>query len=329
MPSAEQRDQLKELLIVPAGARRSALDRLRRGPTQPTTTGLVEALRRLNDVRELGVSELDRSSIPAGRLRVLARYASTARAQVFQRMPAERGIATLLACCRPPPRTTCWTSWTCCSPICWHVRKVKRSGVDYAPSVIWTWLPYCCATSGCSYSTSPRPIRRCAARSSGRPRERIEHAVETIRELARPPENQQRPKPCSAATARSASLCRRSWRPSLRTRLTVAERCWQPGSSCAASSGWRHHRCTRLRCASSRRPGDGWSSARTRASTAGRIPSVCCRRRSPRSNGATCGFRQASTGEIHERSCSAATPGKRNAHQSAAYWGETSGQNPS
>jgi hypothetical protein len=36
MPSAEQRDQLKELLIVPAGARRSALDRLRRGPTQPS-----------------------------------------------------------------------------------------------------------------------------------------------------------------------------------------------------------------------------------------------------------------------------------------------------
>src|SRR5438105_15812498 len=46
---------------------------------------------------KVGVSELDLSGIPAGRLRVLARYASNARAQVFQRMPAERGIATLLA----------------------------------------------------------------------------------------------------------------------------------------------------------------------------------------------------------------------------------------
>jgi hypothetical protein len=59
MPSAEQLNQLKELLVVPAGGRRFALDRLRRGPTQPTAVGLVEALRRLSDVRELGVSELD------------------------------------------------------------------------------------------------------------------------------------------------------------------------------------------------------------------------------------------------------------------------------
>jgi hypothetical protein len=97
MPSAEQRDRLKELLVVPAGARRSALDRLRRGPTQPTAAGLLEALRRLSDARVLGVSDLDPSGIPAGRVRVLARYASSARAQVFQRMPAEHGIATLLA----------------------------------------------------------------------------------------------------------------------------------------------------------------------------------------------------------------------------------------
>src|SRR6266849_4112235 len=97
VPSAEQRDHLKELLVVPAGARRSALGRLRRGPTQPTAVGLLEALRRLIDVRGLSVGELDLSDIPAGRLKVLARYASTARAQAIQRMPAERGIATLVA----------------------------------------------------------------------------------------------------------------------------------------------------------------------------------------------------------------------------------------
>jgi len=97
MPSAERRDRLEELLVVPAGGRRSALDRLRRGPTQPTAAGLVEALRRLNDARAHGVSDLDLTGIPAGRLGVLARYASSARAQVFQRMPTERAIATLLA----------------------------------------------------------------------------------------------------------------------------------------------------------------------------------------------------------------------------------------
>jgi hypothetical protein len=33
LPSAEQRDRLRQLLVVPAGSRRSPLDRLRRGPT--------------------------------------------------------------------------------------------------------------------------------------------------------------------------------------------------------------------------------------------------------------------------------------------------------
>jgi len=36
LPSAEQRDQLKELLVVPAGARRSPMDQLRKGrPSRP------------------------------------------------------------------------------------------------------------------------------------------------------------------------------------------------------------------------------------------------------------------------------------------------------
>jgi hypothetical protein len=97
MPSTAQRDRLKELLVVPAGARRSALDRLRRGPTQPAAAGLLQALRRLNEARALGVSDPDVSGPPAGRLRGLARDASNARAQVFHRMPDDRGIATLPA----------------------------------------------------------------------------------------------------------------------------------------------------------------------------------------------------------------------------------------
>jgi hypothetical protein len=86
-----------ELVVVPAGGRRSPLDRLRRGPTQPAALGLIEALRRVEDARELGVDNLDLSRIPAGRLKLLAHYASTARAQAIQPMPAERAIATLVA----------------------------------------------------------------------------------------------------------------------------------------------------------------------------------------------------------------------------------------
>jgi TnpA family transposase len=97
LPSAEQRDRLRQLLVVPAGSRRSQLDRLRRGPTQPTAAGLIDTLRRLRDARELGVDDLDLSELPTGRLRLLARHANTVRAQAIQRMPAERGIATLVA----------------------------------------------------------------------------------------------------------------------------------------------------------------------------------------------------------------------------------------
>jgi len=56
-----------------------------------------DALRRLRDACELNLDDLDLSNIPAGRLKVLARYASTVRAQSIQRMPTERGIATLVA----------------------------------------------------------------------------------------------------------------------------------------------------------------------------------------------------------------------------------------
>jgi hypothetical protein len=97
LPSEEQRDRLRQVLVVPAGSRRSPLDQLRRGPTQPNAAGLVDALRRLRAARELGVGDLDLSWLPPGRLKLLARFATTARAQAIRRMPAERGMATLVA----------------------------------------------------------------------------------------------------------------------------------------------------------------------------------------------------------------------------------------
>ena len=97
LPSDEQRDRLRNLLTVPAGSRRSALDQLRRGPTQPNATGLVDELQRLRAAREVGVGDLDLSRLPPSRLKLLARSAATMRAQAIQRMPAERGMPTLVA----------------------------------------------------------------------------------------------------------------------------------------------------------------------------------------------------------------------------------------
>jgi len=97
IPSEEQRTHLDGLLVVPAGARASALDRLRRAPTRASAPSLVDALKRLKEVRDLGVSHLDLSHIPVGRLTSLARYAATSWAPVIARMPADRRTATLLA----------------------------------------------------------------------------------------------------------------------------------------------------------------------------------------------------------------------------------------
>jgi hypothetical protein len=61
---------------------------------------LVEALRRLAEVRALGISDLDLSNTPAGHIRRLARYAATSWVSVIARMPAARRTATLVAFAR-------------------------------------------------------------------------------------------------------------------------------------------------------------------------------------------------------------------------------------
>ena len=59
--------RLEKLLLVPEGARRSELDRLRRPPFTPTITGLVKALQRLAEMRGLGASALDGIPVVSGK----------------------------------------------------------------------------------------------------------------------------------------------------------------------------------------------------------------------------------------------------------------------
>ena len=97
--SAEQRDRLQHLLETDDTGF-SRLDQLRRAPRRLSSPELVRALTRLEDIRSLGVGELDLSRIPPRRIRMLARYAAAARAQAIARMPDERRIATLVAFAR-------------------------------------------------------------------------------------------------------------------------------------------------------------------------------------------------------------------------------------
>src|SRR3954463_13985846 len=92
-----QAARLELLLVADASSRQSPLERLRRAPTRVSVAGMVEALERLQEIRALGVSHVDLSTVPPVRVQVLARYAALARAQAIARMPPLRRHATLLA----------------------------------------------------------------------------------------------------------------------------------------------------------------------------------------------------------------------------------------
>ena len=108
LPTPEQRATLDAMLLVPEGSRRSNLDRLRRSPTTISARALCQALERLSEIEKLGMSDLDFSRIPPGRVGALARQANAARAQaIMARMPDDRRIATLVAFVSRLERTAC------------------------------------------------------------------------------------------------------------------------------------------------------------------------------------------------------------------------------
>jgi len=100
LPSATQRANLERLVHAQDDQRQTPLDRLRRGPIHANSVTLVAALKRLDEIRALDVGALNLAAIPSSRLRVLARHAATARAQVLDHLPPARRVATLLAFAR-------------------------------------------------------------------------------------------------------------------------------------------------------------------------------------------------------------------------------------
>ena len=58
---------------------------------------MVGALARLEEIRALGINQLDVSRLPAGRIQTLARHAASFWAANITRMPEQRRIATMVA----------------------------------------------------------------------------------------------------------------------------------------------------------------------------------------------------------------------------------------
>ena len=92
----EQRTRLEALLTVPEQGRSSWLDKLRSGPVRVSGRALVQAIRRLQTVRDLGI-KLPATGVPPSRLSSLARFAGTAKVTAISRLPPVRRLATLVA----------------------------------------------------------------------------------------------------------------------------------------------------------------------------------------------------------------------------------------
>lgn len=94
--TAEQGERLDALLTVPEGGHRTTWEVLRTSPTRITAPALQSALERIEQIRAVGVCEVDLRDVPETRRVQLARHALTAWSQTLLRMPVSRRRAVLL-----------------------------------------------------------------------------------------------------------------------------------------------------------------------------------------------------------------------------------------
>jgi hypothetical protein len=94
--AAHHGPSFEQLLDVPEGDQLSRWEDLRAGPRKLTANEVAESFERLAAVRAVGVGHLT-VDVPPGRLRALARYGLSAKAQTLRRLSPQRRTATLLA----------------------------------------------------------------------------------------------------------------------------------------------------------------------------------------------------------------------------------------
>lgn len=95
--SPEQQTDLQGLLARAGVSRASNLERLRRAPTHASAPVLVQSLARLTEARQLDVGPQDLVNVPPSRMKALAQYAVTTKAQNIANLTEHRRIATLVS----------------------------------------------------------------------------------------------------------------------------------------------------------------------------------------------------------------------------------------
>jgi TnpA family transposase len=97
LPDEIQARNLLNLLKIEEGTRISKLEWLRREERRATSRTIVSAIRRLQTIRTIGVSHIDLSALPIGRINAMARYGLLAWAQTIENLDEKRRLATLVA----------------------------------------------------------------------------------------------------------------------------------------------------------------------------------------------------------------------------------------
>lgn len=97
LPSLEQIKQLESLIIVTETSRKTLLDQWRTSPTRISSPALVNALKKMENIRAVEIGKLDISRIPPIRIKLLAKSAFTIKAQAIARMSKVKRIAILFA----------------------------------------------------------------------------------------------------------------------------------------------------------------------------------------------------------------------------------------
>ena len=91
------RPRLSALLEVPSDGWVSGLERLRAGPRTVAPAEVALQVERLAELRGFGLSSLDFSVFPAGRMRILARHGLTVDAAALRDLSPARTMATVIA----------------------------------------------------------------------------------------------------------------------------------------------------------------------------------------------------------------------------------------
>lgn len=97
LPNQEQIKELESLIIVGETSRNTILDQWRTSPTRISSPALVNALKKMENIRAVEIGKLDISRIPPIRIKSLAKTAFTIKVQAIARMPKTKRIATLVA----------------------------------------------------------------------------------------------------------------------------------------------------------------------------------------------------------------------------------------